>query len=199
MNEKMKHPSPNELQAYLDGELEVRVSELVSEHLINCTSCQKELSRLDSLVTRLEALEEFTFEIDLSSRVLATIKHQDEVPRGLTWTLLAEGIAAGVVIGLLIPAIRSGFWIPRLIDAQGEVRAGVNIFLTQLASSWMFWWAQIQFDLSQMMNQISGQLTLSRIWPSPWILILSGAGVGLMLNFFLLRNSVEARNGQYKE
>ena len=199
MNEKMDHPSPDKLQAFLDGELEEQDSDLVSEHLKTCTSCQKELSRLDSLVTRLEALEEFTFEIDLSSKVLATIQHQDQVPRGLTWTLLAEGIAAGVVIGLLIPAIQSEFWIPRLIDAQGEVRAAVNIFLTQLASSWMFWWAQMQFDLSQMVGQISGQLTLPRIWPSPWILILAGAGAGLLLNFILLRNSIQARNGQHKE
>ena len=199
MNEKMNHPSLDELQEYLDGELEVNASKRIAEHLKACTFCQEELSRFDSLVTRLESLEEFAYEEDLTSRVLAEIQQREQVPQGLTWTLLAEGIAAGVVIGLLVPAIRSTVWIPRLIDTQLEVRAAISIFMTQLASSWMFWWAQLQFDFSQMINEFSSPFSLPEIMPSPWILILAGIGAGLLGNFILLRNSFQARNGQHKE
>ena len=199
MNEKKEHPSPDELQAYLDGELELHASEKMTEHLKTCEACQSELSLLDSLIARLESLEELPLEKDLSLAILGKIQQRRQIPQGLTWTLLVEGIAAGVVIGLLIPVIRSTVWIPRLIDTQLEVRAAINIFMTQFASNWTFWWAQLQFDFSQIIGQISGPISLPKFWPSPWILVLAGVGVGLLGNFILLRNSIQARNGQNKD
>ena len=199
MNDQLKHPSPDEIQAYLDGELGPPATIRIEEHLKTCSSCQSELSRLGSLLARLESLEEFSLKRDLSPMVLEQIQREKQVPLELTWTLLAEGIGAGLVIGLLIPAIRSTLWIPRLVDTQLEVRAAINIFLTQLVSSWTFWWAQLRFDFSHLMDQFSSPFSLPAFWPSPWILILSGGVAGLLVNFILLRNSIQAQNGNQKD
>jgi hypothetical protein len=199
MNKHMEHPAQDDLQAYLDGELDPITSEEVQDHLKTCSSCQSEMAWLESLIVRLESLGDVALERDLSPVILSNIQHQDKVPQGLTWTLIAEGIAAGVVLGLLIPAIRSTLWIPRLIDTQLELRAAINIFLTQLVSNWMVWWAQLQFSFSRVMTQFRGPLTLPEFWPSPWVLILMGAGAGLLVNFILLRNSYQITNGNHKE
>jgi anti-sigma factor RsiW len=199
MNDRLKHPSLDELQAYLDQELEIHTSNHIGEHLKSCSTCQRELSRLESLVARLESLEEFNLEKDLSSTVLARIQQNEQVPLGLTWTLLAEGVAAGLVIGLLIPVIRSAALIPHLVDTQVQLWAAVNIFLTQLASNWMVWWAQLQLVSSQMLEEFSSPISLPEFWPSPWILMLAGGVAGLLGNFFLLRNNIQVRNGKHKD
>jgi len=48
------------LSAYLDGELNDKGKEIITEHLKECTNCRKEftiLSEQDELVTKLEAIE----------------------------------------------------------------------------------------------------------------------------------------------
>jgi hypothetical protein len=199
MNDKSKHPSQDELQAYLDQELETHASQYIEEHLKICSSCQVELYQLNNLISRLESLEEFRINVDLSSSILAKIQDEEQVPLGLTWTLLVEGIAAGLVIGLLIPVIRSTVWIPKLIDTQSEVRAAINIFMTQLASNWVVWWAKLQLIISQILEGSKRPISLPDFWPSPWILILIGVGAGLFVNYFLLRNSIHIQNGNHKD
>ena len=111
-----EHPSQEDLQAYYDRALDPIFFEAVEEHLKSCSYCQSEYAQLQHLAARLESLPEITLNQDLSPAILAKIQKGPEVPQELTWTLLAEGIAAGVVLGLMIPAIRTAVWIPRLID-----------------------------------------------------------------------------------
>ncbi len=187
------HPIRDDLQAYLDLELDQQVTLELENHLSSCTACQNEIRRLESLVTRLETLPDIPITNDYSGRILANIKEIQRVPTGLTWTLLVEGIAAGVVLGLLIPAIKSSVWTPRLLEIQLEVRAAINIFLTQVASSWILWWAKLQLDFTQIIKSLSSPISLTGSFPSSWILILVGAGAGLFTNLILLNSRFQYR------
>ena len=197
MNEKKEHPSPDELQAYLDGELDQAAEQGFSDHLSSCSSCQEELARLESIIQRLEALPEFISEMDFSNEVLARIQETRRVSRGLTWTLVAEGIAAGAVLGFLIPAIRTAAWLPSLIVTRLEVQTGIRVFLTQMASNWVLWWAKLQFSLSHLLRSLVLPKSFTGILPPVWILILVVAGGGLLVNFILLSSNPSVQNNEH--
>ena len=107
MNDSQKHISNHTLQAYLDQELTAADQRDVKLHLETCKRCREEFQSLDSAVQRLAALPEIDLEIDLGTQVIAQLKTEEEIPRGITWTLILEAIGAGTVIGLLIPALRA--------------------------------------------------------------------------------------------
>jgi len=195
MDKENNHISANLLQAYLDGDLDQAGLQELELHLDKCLSCQKELSRIEAVFRKLESLPALELEHDLSISVLAQLREEKKLSLSITWTLVLEAIGAGTVIGLLIPAFRATSWLPQLLNTQTEIQAGVNIFLAQLASSWLVWWAGLQINI----EQTTKSLFSTRYFPSgefsPWILILAAVGIGILANYILLRsNPIRGRN-----
>lgn len=188
------HPNRDDLQAYLDQVLEQPANKVLEDHIETCSSCQDEIGRLESLIQRLETLPDIPINRDFSASVKELIKDNQQVPKGLTWTLLIEGVAAGVVLGLIIPAIQTSVWTPSFLEIQNGLQASINILLTQIASNWIFWWAKIQLDFTQILKSLNPTFILPWGLPSPWILILVGVGAGFLTNFILLRSSYQFRN-----
>ena len=197
MNDPRKHISNYTLQAFLDQELSSADQRDVKKHLETCKKCQEAYQSLDKTVQQLTALPEFNLEVDLGAQVIAQLKTEEEIPRGITWTLILEAIGAGTVIGLLIPALRAAAWLPELLDTQNEIQAAINIFFTQLASSWLVWWAGIQMQLDKLTESFFSGGNLPVLEFSPWILILAAGGIGILINYLFLRvdaGQIRSRN-----
>ena len=105
MKNNIKHPEPNQLQAFFDQVLDKSDALAILNHLDSCPACREELAHLDLLITRLENLPEFSLQNDLSKSVLTKLQDRKKLSIGLTWTLVVEALAAGAVIGALIPVI----------------------------------------------------------------------------------------------
>ncbi|MCJ7717912.1 MAG: zf-HC2 domain-containing protein, partial [Anaerolineales bacterium] len=174
---------------YLDQALEFSSVQTLQEHLETCPECQATLSRLEVAITHLENLPEFSLDKDLSGFVLSQLQEDKKLSRGITWTLVAEALVGSAVLGLLIPIFQAAAWMPRLLDTRQKILAGVNIFITQLASNWLVWWAQTQLSFSQLIKPLQSQINLPASLPSPWILILAAGGVAILVNYFLLRTN----------
>lgn len=195
MNKETNHISADKLQAYLDQELDQTGLQNVNLHLDQCPACREELSRLESVFARLESMPSLELEKDISISVLDQLRAETKLSLGITWTLVLEALGAGTVIGLLIPAFQAATWLPLLVDTQTEIQAVINIFLNQLASTWLVWWAGLRLNI----EQTTKSLFSTRYFPSgefsPWILILVAAGIGLLANYILLRsNPIHSRN-----
>ena len=198
MNRQTSHISNYILQAFLDQDLEQAEYQEIKLHLDHCLTCRDELSRLEGVFSRLENLPSLELEKDLSTSVLAQLRDEKKISLGITWTLVLEAIGAGTVIGLLIPVFQAAAWLPRLVDTQTEIQAAVNIFLTQLASSWLVWWAGLRLNIEQTTKSIFSTSYFPSGEFSPWILILAAAGIGLLANYILLRsNPVRSRNHKH--
>jgi len=195
MNKDTHHISLALLQAYLDQELDQAEQQEVLSHLEQCPACQEELSHLEDIFIKLEHLPELELGKDLSTSVMAQLQEETKSSLGITWALVFEAIAAGTVIGLLIPALRAAAWLPQLVNTQTQLQAGVNIFLNQLASTWLVWWAELQLNIEQSAKSFFSRSYFPSGEFSPWILILAAAGIGLLANYILLRsNPIRSRN-----
>jgi hypothetical protein len=192
------HPKRDTLQAYLDQALVPSSSRDLEEHLESCPACREEITSLEKMIIRLETLPEIPLPKDFSPGVLEMIRDQKQLSRGVTWTLVIEAIAAGVILGLIIPALQFSPWIPRLLTTQLEIRAGLNIFLTQLFSSWMRWWAQLKFSLNHLVESFRVPLEIPAALPAPWIWILFAAGLGVLINGLLLKTNFSLWNVERK-
>jgi hypothetical protein len=193
-----QHPDQDTLQAYLDQALVPGSLSEVEEHLESCPACREEIAFLEKMFTRLETLPEIPLPKDFSPGVLEMIRDQKQLSRGITWTLVIEGIVAGAFLGLIIPALQFTPWIPRLINTQLEIQAGLNIFLAQLFSSWMLWWAQLKFSFNHLVEPLQVPLTIPAALPSPWIWILLAAGLGVLINGLLLKTNFLTWNPERK-
>ena len=197
MNDPRKHISNHTLQALRDQVLGSADLRDVKKHLETCKQCQEAYQSLDITIQQLTAFPEINLEVDLGAQVIAQLKTEEEIPRGITWTLILEAIGAGTVIGLLIPALRAAAWLPELLDTQNEIQAAINIFFTQLASSWLVWWAGIQMQLDKLTESVFSGGNLPVLEFSPWILILAAGGIGILINFLFLRvdtGQIRSRN-----
>ena len=198
MKDKINHPDPDQLQALIDQALDDPAALAIQDHLDGCPACREELTRLNIVITRLEDLPEFSFTKDISSIVLEKLQDSKKLSSGLTWTLVIEALAAGAVIGALIPVIEAAAWLPQVLNTRQEILAAVNIFLTQLASSWLVWWVQLQLNLKVFLVATQIQFNLPAALPSPWILILVAGVLVIFTNFFLLRfNPIRSNNHQH--
>jgi len=198
MNKGTNHISTDQIQAYLDQGLDQAERQEVEIHLDQCPACREELSRLEIIFARLENLPPLELEKDLSLAVLAQLREESKLSLGITWTLVLEALGAGTVIGLLIPAFRAAAWLPQLVDTQTEIRAAINIFLTQLASTWLVWWSRLQLNLEQTVKSLFSTTYFPSGEFSPWILILVAAGIGLLANYIMLRsNPIRSRNHKH--
>jgi anti-sigma factor RsiW len=187
MEDKNHHPDPDLLQGYLDQVLENQQQQELEEHLAGCRQCRSLLHRLESLAARLENLPELTLERDLSPVILARLRERKALSPGLAVTLAVEALAAGAAIGVLIPLIRAADWLPQLRALWRGLPTAASIFLTQLASSWIYWWFQLKVDLKALFEFRSALSPLPASLPAPWILVLAAVGLGLALNWLLLR------------
>jgi len=181
------HPNQDTLQGYLDQVLDSKNSHLVKEHLDICPACREQIDSLEKLYLRLGSLPEISLNKDFSQGLMEMIQYQKQVSRGMTWTLVIEAIITGIILGLIIPALKFSTWIPRLVNTQLEIQIGLNIFLAQLFSQWMLWWAQLKFSFTQFTEPFQIPLDSSTILPTAWIWILLAAGLGLLINGLLLR------------
>ena len=195
---KNQHPNQDDLQAYLDQALVPGSSREVEEHLESCPACREKIALLEKMFTRLETLPEIPLHKDFSPDVLEMIRDQKQISRSLTWTLVFEGLAAGAILGLIIPALQFTPWIPRLINAQLEIEAGLNIFLAQLFSSWMLWWAQLKFSLTHLVEPLKVPLEIPAALPAPWIWTLLAIGLGVLINGLLLKTNFSHLNTEQK-
>ena len=184
-----QHPDQDTLQSYLDRALVPNSSREVEEHLESCPTCREEIAILERMFTRLESLPEIPLLKDFSPAVLEIIRDQKQLSHGVTWTLAIEGIAAAAILGLIIPALQFTTWIPHLINTQLEIQAGLNVFLTQLFSSWMLWWAQFKVSSNHLIAAFQVPLEIPVSLPAPWTWILLAAGLGLLINGLLLKTN----------
>ena len=198
MKDKTNHPDLDQFQAFIDQVLDEQAALVIQDHLNGCPACREELAGLDTLITRLENLPEFSLQTDLTSAVLVKLQDSKKLSLGLTWTLVIEALAAGAVIGALIPVIEAAAWLPQFLNTRQEFLVAVNIFLTQLASSWMVWWAQLQLNLKVFLDPTQIQFNLPAALPPPWILILVAGVLSIFVNFILLRiNPIQGNNHQH--
>jgi hypothetical protein len=186
MTDQIRHLKNDQLQAYLDGILEPSNIEYLQAHLKTCPTCQKELENLESLETSLESLPSLSLGSDLSSLVISQLKKEQSLSPAITWTLIIEALAAGGVIAVLIPAFQAAGWLPHLLDTSLELQAAINIFLTQLASNWLVWWASLKLQFDQFLETLSPLASLPGDMISPWILIGIAGGLVILLNALLL-------------
>ena len=198
MKNKINHPDPDQLQAFIDQALDEPAALAIQDHLDGCPACREELTRLDTLITSLENLPEFSFQDDLSNVVLVKLQESKKLSLSLTWTLVIEALAAGAVIGALIPVIKAASWLPQVFNTRQEILAAVNIFLAQLASTWMVWWAQLQLNLKVVLDPSQIQFSLPAALPSPWIMVLTAGVLVIIVNIILLRiNPIRGNNHQH--
>jgi hypothetical protein len=189
MNKNKVHLSRDQIQSFLDQNQDKSVSDSLKRHLENCPACQEKFEKELDLVTRLEKLPELSLGKDLSSPILAELQRQNQTKRGITWIIIVEAIAAGLIIGALIPAINLTTWLPTFSSTRQELLVSVNIFLTQLASTWIYWWSELQLDIRGLLESLQSQANFSLLLPSPWILILTAVCIGVLVNYLLLRNN----------
>jgi hypothetical protein len=187
MEDRNYHPDPDLLQAYLDQVLENQQRQELEEHLAGCSHCRSLLHSMQSLAARLENLPELSLGRDLSPIILSRLRERNALSPGLALTLAVEALAAGAAIGVLIPIIQAAAWLSQLREIWKGLPAAASIFLTQLASSWIYWWFQLKADLKGLLDFRSALSPLPASLPAPWILVLAAVGLGLALNWLLLR------------
>lgn len=187
MPDQNQHIKNDQLQAYLDGALDSASVEIIRAHLETCPLCQEELSRLEFVTSRLDAMPEIGLQKDLSQLVIEQLKENESLSPAITWTLIIEALAAGAAIGVLIPVVKATGWLSRLLDIRQVLGAGLNTFLAQLASSWLVWWAGLKVQLNQLTISFNPLESLPLEVLSPWILIGTAGGLVILLNALLLR------------
>jgi hypothetical protein len=192
MNNSKTHMTSDQLQTFLDQNLEDQEMTNLENHLKTCSLCRKDVEKQMMLISRLEKLPEISLDIDLSEAVLSKLRDQNRSLSGITWTLVIEALATGAVISAIIPVIKAAPWLADLVNIRQELLAGVNIFLTQLASTWIFWWSKMQLDLRGLLESLQNQALLTTTLPSPWILILAAGGMAILVNYlFFMMNPIK--------
>lgn len=183
------HPHPDLIQAFFDQTLDPQSAGALQEHLGACQQCQAELACLTSLAGRLAALPEFSLARDLSPGVLSRLSASEPLARGITWTLTVEALLASLAVAVLIPAIQVPPWSMVVQQARQQLLGGAQIFLAQLASGWVVWWAKLELSLKSALGYLQSWNRAPASLPSPWFLVLVGAGLAILVNMLLLRRS----------
>jgi len=185
--ELTSHLSEDQIQAHLDGVLDPVLDKQIQSHLAECMSCRGRLEGLENLSFRLESLPALELSRDLSNLVVSKLKEERSLTPALTWTLIIESLSISAVLAVLIPTFQAAGWLPRLLITGQELQAGLEIFLAQLASSWLVWWAELQLQIRVLGQNLLPQGSLSGLAFSPWILIGAAGGLGILINYLLLR------------
>jgi anti-sigma factor RsiW len=189
----MSHISDDELQAFLDHELNDTQCSLVSEHLEACRACRARLGEFQSLFADIESMPEVPLHADLVSGVLSRLAPQSVISRRVRWFLLAELALGG---GAMMAALR---WLNLTLPAWTE----------GLGPTWQAWihpealamWlrsltAPVLDGLSTLGSfSTSATAPLSTALPvTGWVVILAGSlVVGLAANGLLLTRTIQPR------
>lgn len=197
MIDRDDHLTEDQLQSYLDQELEPGESAWVPGHLAACPACRARLSRLERLSFHLESLPPLDLARDLSAPVLAQLKADRNLSPGITWALALEALGAGAVIGLLVPVLQAAGWLSGLLSTRQDLEAALQVFLTQLASTWLVWWAGLRLQISQVGQSLLPNPSQLPIPLSPWFLIGASGVLVIALNYVLLgRQAIPGRDQQ---
>jgi len=187
LTELTSHLSEDQLQTYLDGVLDPGLDEKIQSHLAECVSCRERLEGLENLSYRLESLPALELSRDLSSLVVSRLQEERSLTPILTWTLIIESLSIAAVLAALIPVFQSAGWLPRLLNVGQELGTGLRVYLAQLASSWLVWWIELQLQVRVLSQNLLPHGSLAGLAFSPWILIGAAGGLGILINYLLLR------------
>lgn len=198
MTDQSQHIENDQLQAYLDGILDSSTLAGLQAHLEGCPSCREELIRLERLETRLENLPEIQYSGDLSQAVLARLQEERSLSPTLTWQLLVQAVAAGALIGALIPVLQAAGWLPSLLETRLKLQAGLNIFLAQLISGWVVWWEGAKLQFTQVLASFDPLAKLPWNGYSPWLVIGVAGLLIIVFNAVLLGRQPQIRGNHHK-
>jgi hypothetical protein len=197
MTEPTPHLTEDQLQGHLDSTLDPGLADQVKSHLEICHSCRESLEGLEKLSYRLGSLPDLELSRDLSDLVVSRLRQERALTPVITWTLVVEALGTGIVLAALIPVIQAAGWLPRLLYTGREFQVGLNIFLTQLASTWLVWWAELRLQVSSLGQALLPPGSLLGLGLSPWILIGGAGSLGILANYLLLgRQALPGRKPQ---
>lgn len=94
---RLDHLTEEDLQSYLDGELEATRVGWATSHLSTCVACQGRADVLQGVFHALSGLPETRLQRDLSPGVLNRIRPAGEAAGPWRWLLAAQGLAAGLL------------------------------------------------------------------------------------------------------
>jgi hypothetical protein len=194
MSDQNQHLKDDQLQAYLDGALDPSTTETVRTHLDACPACNEQFAQLNKLNAHLEGIPEIPLQRDLSQLVIEELKGEQSLSPAITWTLVIEALAAGIAISLLIPALQAAGWLPRLQNIRLAFQTAASIYFTQLASSWMVWWAELKLQLSLLVREFNPLDIILLEQLSPWTLISVAGGLLVLINALLLRGQPRSKH-----
>jgi hypothetical protein len=177
------HPSGEQLQAFLDGELEAQAEAWVAAHTRACTVCGSRLEQLRGLFARIESVPELELGVDLSPLILSAL------PRGrgrLPLLAALEAAAAAVLVALGLP------WL-----AASGVTTEIARSAQQALDPWIADLASLLADLTAELGLAVDRLTAVSGWPSLpsipaaqlWLLGGSAAALWVVGNGLLLRQT----------
>jgi hypothetical protein len=113
------HLTDEELNAYLDSELEPSAFEAVQKHLLKCDDCAARMEAVGGLFAQIESIPEISYQGDLADPVLTALQGTDaSKARFPWWTALQLGLA-GLLLVLIAPLSRLGpegwRWLAQII------------------------------------------------------------------------------------
>ena len=100
------HLSDEELNAYLDSELEPSAFEVAQNHLAECADCAARMKALGTLFTQIESIPDVPYQGDLVDPVLAALKKREEGAAKFPWWTAVQLGLAGLLLLLIAPLSR---------------------------------------------------------------------------------------------
>ncbi|RMG98952.1 MAG: hypothetical protein D6706_06400 [Chloroflexi bacterium] len=179
----MTHLTEQQINEYLDGELDAATRLDVERHLAACVVCRQTMNELQTVFNMLDALPEISPSTDLTSRVLNELAPQ---PIPGWWLLLAgQAFAAALLLRVLWPAVQTA----------------VNLGMPYLKPLFTFTWPSLSPDLlfqlvrewvtavSLYLEQFAVTPPSFSLPPTQWgFLVLTAFVVWLAGNHILLQN-----------
>ena len=180
---RTEHPSEEQLQAFLDGELESQPGSWVADHTRTCAACGRRLQRLRSLFARIESVPELELGVDLSAQILGAL------PRGRGRLPLLAGLeaaAAAILVALGLPWLAAS-------GVVTEIARSAQLTL----DPWIGALAPFLADLTAELGLVVARLGAVGTWPSLpsipaaqlWLLGGSAAALWVVGNGLLLRRT----------
>jgi predicted anti-sigma-YlaC factor YlaD len=180
------HLEESHLHAYLDGELTPLEAIAAEDHLRTCQACRTRLGAVRAVFASIESLPDEDLGVDMSRKVVHSLRLQQTEARRLRWLSGLELLAglsalAAVVFGALPVSFAPGW---ELGEVARSAWSGLLLSLQLEALS-------IGVELRVMGDQLAAAL---RSTPGPslpdssvwWIWLLAAAGLWLVGNRLLL-------------
>lgn len=188
---KRDHPSDDDLQAYLDGELTDASLTRVAGHLPDCARCAGRVEQLRGLFTLIESLPEMALGKDLAAEILAALP---TASRRLPVVAGLQAVAAVVTVLVGLP------WL-----AASRLSVEAGLALQSWAASWGGALERLLGELAAIgegLRQGLESLSAPQAWPGLpsvpasqlWLLAGSVAVLWAVGNGLLLRRTeIEGR------